>query len=141
MRYVYEDRWGGDINWRPEFRGGDSVYGESIYTSRWEVFGNYQLPISNGDVNFQFSANGHQQNSVYGADVYMADQRIGFGQLSWNKQLFPSHNLLLGAAYRHTYYDDNTGATFKLDSSGNNPSIIQLPGVFIQDQITLNEKI
>jgi len=139
MRYVYEDRWGGEMNWRPEFRGGDSVYGESIYTSRWEVFGNYQLPINDEDFNFQFSANGHQQNSVYGADQYIANQRIAFGQLTWNKELIPSNDFLFGAAYRYTYYDDNTGATFAADSSGNNPSNIHLPGLFIQDQITLNE--
>jgi outer membrane receptor for ferrienterochelin and colicins len=139
MRYVYEDRWGGEMNWRPEFRGGDSVYGESIYTSRWEVFGNYQLPINDEDFNFQFSANGHQQNSVYGADQYIADQRIAFGQLTWNKELIPSNDFLFGASYRYTFYDDNTGATFKSDSSGNNPSNIHLPGLFIQDQITLNE--
>ena len=43
-RFVYEDRWGGETNWTPEFRGGDSIYGESIYTVRWETFGTYQLP-------------------------------------------------------------------------------------------------
>ena len=139
MRYVYEDRWGGEMNWRPEFRGGDSIYGESIYTSRWEVFGNYELPIEGEAFNFQFSANSHQQNAVYGMDEYIADQRIAFGQLTWNKELIPAHDFLIGAAYRYTYYDDNTGATFKTDSSGNSPSNIHLPGFFVQDQIALNE--
>ncbi|MEQ8909739.1 MAG: TonB-dependent receptor [Vicingaceae bacterium] len=140
LRYVYEDRWGGEMNWDPEFRAGDSIYGESIYTSRWEVFGNYQLPISEENVTLQFSANSHHQNSVYGKDVYIADQRIGFSQLSWHKKLWTSHDFLFGAAYRYTYYDDNTGATFELDSSGNKPSEIHLPGVFVQDQISLNEQ-
>ncbi len=139
MRYVYEDRWGGEMDWKPTFRGGDSIYGESIYTSRWELFGNYDLPIDSEKLNLQFSANGHQQNSVYGTDTYIADQRIAFGQLTWNKMLFSNHDLLIGAAYRYTYYDDNTGATFKTDSLGNSPSQIHLPGVFIQDQIKLNE--
>lgn len=139
MRYVYEDRWGGEMNWKPKYKGGDSIYGESIYTKRWEMFGNYQLPIKKESLNFQFSANRHQQNSVYGTDRYLADQLIGFGQLTWDKQLFNSHDFLVGAAYRYTYYDDNTGATFRSDSTGNNPSNIHLPGVFIQDQLTLNE--
>ena len=140
LRYVYEDRWGGEMNWNPEFRAGDSIYGESIYTSRWEVFGNYQLPISSENLNLQFSANEHDQNSVYGSDVYIANQKIGFTQLTWNKKLWNSHDFLLGAAYRYTYYDDNTGATFTLDSSGNQASEIHLPGFFIQDQITINEQ-
>lgn len=137
-RYVYEDRWGGSMNWEPEFRGGDSIYGESIYTSRWELFGNYQLPTTE-NINFQFSANGHDQNSVYGNTVYQADQKIAFGQLTWNKELISGHDFLFGAAYRYTFYDDNTPATLTKDGLDNQPQETHLPGLFIQDQITINE--
>ncbi|MFK8059817.1 MAG: carboxypeptidase-like regulatory domain-containing protein, partial [Polaribacter sp.] len=68
-RYVYEDRWGGELDWEHEFRGTDVKYGESIYTNRWETFGTYQLPTSE-NINFQFSANGHYQDSFYGTDAY-----------------------------------------------------------------------
>ena len=140
-RYIYEDRWGGEMNWTPEFRGGDSIYGESIYTSRWELFGTYQLPIEE-KVMFQFSGNGHDQNSVYGNVSYNAQQLIGFGQLTWFKSLGKRHDLLIGAAYRYTFYDDNTPATEMVDSlgGGSNPSITILPGIFIQDEIKLNEQ-
>ena len=134
-RYVYEDRWGGEINWKPEHRGGEEVYGESIYTSRWETFGVYQLPFDES-LNFQFSANGHQHNSVYGTTVYIADQYIGFSQLTWNKSLGSRHDFLLGAAYRYTYYDDNTTAT--KNELINDPSVTHLPGLFVQDEIKLN---
>lgn len=136
-RYVYEDRWGGQMNWTPEFRGGDSIYGESIYTSRWELFGNYELPGIN-KLNLQFSANSHEQNSVYGNTIYQAQQNIAFSQLSWNKTI-AQHDILLGTAYRFTYYDDNTPATQNANGLGNNPQEIHLPGFFVQDQITLNE--
>ncbi len=43
-RYLYEDRWGGDIRWNKKERGGNKIYGESIYTNRFELIGNYQLP-------------------------------------------------------------------------------------------------
>lgn len=138
-RYVYEDRWGGDMNWSREFRGGDSVYGESIYTSRWELFGVYQLPVKE-KILFQFSANGHDQNSVYGDTKYMADQKIGFGQLTWHKTA-GRNDLLVGATYRYTYYDDNTPATSTYDTIGgivNMPSHVHLPGVFVQDEIALH---
>jgi outer membrane receptor for ferrienterochelin and colicins len=140
-RYLYEDRWGGQMNWGKQFRGGDSVYGESIYTNRWEVFGTYQLPVKE-KVLLQFSANGHNQNSVYGNTPFLAKQTIGFGQLTWFKSL-DRHELLVGAAYRYTWYDDNTPATASFDSSGlgnNLPSVIHLPGLFVQDEFTLNER-
>src|SRR5690606_8394014 len=135
-RYVYENRWGGEMNWSSEYRGGDEIYGESIYTSRWELFGVYQLPVEEA-INFQFSTNGHNQNSVYGDTPYLADQYIGFGQFTWNKSL-ERHDLLVGLAYRYTSYDDNTPATAGDDLSLNEPSITHLPGAFVQDEIRLN---
>ncbi|WP_118196521.1 TonB-dependent receptor plug domain-containing protein [Albibacterium indicum] len=137
-RYIYEDRWGGEMDWERKYRGGDEVYGESIYTKRWELFGTYQLPVSER-ILFQFSANGHDQNSMYGDSPYIADQKIAFGQLTWFKTL-GKHALLTGLAYRYTYYDDNTPATASADDLDKNKAThTNLPGVFIQDEITLNE--
>jgi outer membrane receptor for ferrienterochelin and colicins len=136
-RYVYEDRWGGEMDWTRADRGGDEVYGESIYTSRWETFGVYQLPTKE-TVNFQFSANGHSQNSVYGNTIYNADQYIGFGQLTWNKKM-NRHDMLLGATYRYTFYDDDTPATFNSETEINQASVTHLPGAFLQDEFSINE--
>jgi len=141
-RYVYEDRWGGEMNWESKYRGGEEVYGESIYTSRWEALGIYQLPIQE-DISFQFSGNGHDHNSVYGSTIYTAQQYIGFGQFVWNKELGERHDLLGGAAFRYTFYDDNTPATAHFDTlntPANKPSESYLPGIFVQDEILLNEQ-
>ncbi|TXD54198.1 MULTISPECIES: TonB-dependent receptor [unclassified Polaribacter] len=138
-RYMYEDRWGGEMDWEKEFRGGNQIYGESIYTNRWETFGTYELPTSE-DISFQFSANGHYQDSFYGDTSYDAEQLIGFGQFIYSKQLGEKHDLLLGAAYRYTFYDDNTFATLNENGGENNPSIIHLPGIFAQDEISLSER-
>ena len=138
-RYVYEDRWGGEMDWGKEFRGGNQIYGESIYTNRWETFGTYELPTSE-NLSFQFSANGHYQDSFYGETSYDAEQLIGFGQLVYNKQLDKKHNLLLGAAYRYTFYDDNTFATLNENGIHNSPSIIHLPGIFAQNEISFSAR-
>ncbi|MGQ3089189.1 TonB-dependent receptor, partial [Flavobacterium sp.] len=69
-RYVYEDRWGGELNWSKKWRGSDSIYGESIYTRRAELIGLYQLPFSER-IFTQFSYNWHDQNSYYGFTPYM----------------------------------------------------------------------
>jgi outer membrane receptor for ferrienterochelin and colicins len=138
-RYVYEDRWGGEMDWKKEFRGGNQIYGESIYTNRWETFGTYELPTTE-NISFQFSANGHYQDSFYGETSYDAEQLIGFGQLVYNKQVGEKHDLLLGAAYRYTFYDDNTFATLNKNGIENSPSIIHLPGVFVQDEISLTDR-
>lgn len=138
-RYIYEDRWGGQMNWSKKYRGGDQVYGESIYTNRWELFGTYQLPVKERLL-FQFSANGHDQNAAYGNTPFLAEQYIGFGQLSWFKTL-GRHDLLTGLTYRYTYYDDNTPATADATSTDRNrPTKTSLPGLFVQDEITLHDR-
>ena len=139
-RYVFEDRFGGDKDWNPKFRGSDIIYGESIWTNRWEVFGAYQLPTKERMI-LQFSANNHDQNSVYGNTRYIADQKIGFGQLTWYKALSTKHDLLAGLTMRYTYYDDNTTATeiSNIENKENVPTHTRLPGIFFQDEITLNE--
>ena len=131
-RYIKEDRWGGQMDWQPIHRGGDDIYGESIYTNRWEIFGLYQLPTQES-VNLQYSANRHQQNSVYGDTWYIADQIISFTQLTWNKKINIRNDLLAGLAYRYSTYDDNTPAT-------QNPDTTYLPGIFIQNEYSLNDQ-
>ncbi|MBF8962736.1 TonB-dependent receptor [Pontibacter sp. FD36] len=140
-RYYYEDRFGGEMQWQPANRGGDQVYGESIYTSRYEVLGSYQLPLPE-NLLFSFSYNDHQQNAAYGETVYKGHQRVGFGQLVWDRDLGARQKLLLGTAYRYTWYDDNTPATEsgEGESARNRPDRISLPGVFAQHEFKASDK-
>lgn len=132
-RYFYEDRWGGDMNWNRSFRGTDSVYGESIYTSRWELIGNYQLPSAE-KIMLSFSGTGHQQNSYYGTTPYMGDQKIAFAQLTWDKVVGNTHSLLAGITNRYNYYDDNSTATLDTLTGNNRADKTFIPGVFLQDE-------
>jgi len=135
-RYFNEERWGGQTNWTKEFRGGDSIYGESIYTKRLEIFGNYQLPTKE-KLFLSFSLNNHHQDSRYGTSSYIANQSVGFAQLVWDKKI-NKNDFLVGAAIRNTVYDDNTTAT-SLEFGGlNNPSKIFLPGIFVQNEYKID---
>nr|WP_255424502.1 TonB-dependent receptor [Apibacter sp. HY039] len=138
IRWINEDRWGGQMNWSKKYRGSDEVYGESIYTKRIEIIGNYQLPFTE-KIYTQFSYNWHDQNSWYGDTPYMATQQVAFGQIYWDKSL-KNHNLLLGGGFRYTYYDDNTPATLSADGLHNAPAKTPLPGIFIQDEWNINTK-
>ena len=133
-RFNYEDRWGGETQWTKAFRGGDQVYGESIYTNRWELIGNYQLPVKEKFF-LAYSFNNHNQDSRYGTTSYIANQKVGFSQLTWDKKI-KNHDLLFGAALRYTFYDDNTPATAS-NNSLNQPQKTWLPGFFIQDELKI----
>ncbi|WP_125718345.1 TonB-dependent receptor [Flavobacterium ustbae] len=130
-RGMYEDRWGGDVRWEKKYRGGDEIYGESIYTKRAELIGSYQLPFEE-KLMLSFSGNVHYQDSRYGTTSYIANQKIGFLQLTWDKKV-GRNDLLAGIASRYTYYDDNTPATREAENTW-------LPGIFVQDEITFSPK-
>jgi len=136
VRGMYEDRWGGDVRWEKKYRGSDVIYGESIYTKRGELIGSYQLPTTE-KLMLSFSGNIHFQDSRYGTTSYIANQKIGFLQVTWDKKI-GKNDVLAGIASRYTYYDDNTPATAIL--TANNPEKTWLPGIFIQDEITFSEK-
>lgn len=129
-RYFYEDRWGGEMQWNKSHRGGNEVYGESIYTNRFELLGNYQLPVKE-NMNLAFSYTYHNQNSVYGNTLYLANQKIAFGQYTWDKEI-KNHDILLGSAFRYQYYNDNTTATDEAEKT-------KIYSLFLQDEIKLTK--
>jgi outer membrane receptor for ferrienterochelin and colicins len=141
VRLMYEDRFGGQTNYTNQFRGTDSIYGESIYTKRAELIGAYQLPIRKENLVFYYSYNFHDQNSAYGTTWFLAKQHVGFGQLVWTKTVAKRHNIVTGAALRYTSYLDNTAASrSEADSTQFKTTNTLLPGLFLQDDITLSPK-
>jgi outer membrane receptor for ferrienterochelin and colicins len=129
-RFFYEDRWGGEMNWKKSDRGTKNAYSESIFTSRQEFIGKYQLPVSE-KIFFSFSTTNHNQNSYYGLTKYIARQSIGFGQLTWDKKL-KNHDLLIGGAFRYQFYEDNTTATKTPDKN-------KILSLFVQDEIKIKK--
>lgn len=134
-KYYYEDRRNGveefleNRNYR-RLRGSDTVYGESIYTNRAELFGTYEL---SNNLKLDYSFSNHLQNSYYGSDFYEAVQKIAFANLIWNK-ILRRHSFLLGMTQRYQIYDDNTVAT-------KSPDRQFIPGFFSQYEWEVNKNI
>lgn len=145
-KLYYEDRRNGveaflkDRAYR-SLRGSDTVYGESVYTKRGELFGTYQFnTIEN--IKLDFSLSHHLQDSYYGSDAYLATQSIGFANLIWNKQ-WEHHDLVAGLTTRYNAYDDNSVAT-ETEHNGvveNAPNNQFIPGLFLQDEISYLKKL
>lgn len=136
-RYVYEDRWGGEMNWDKRFRGGDSVYGESIYARRFEFISKYQWPLKE-KIYTQLSYNFHDQNSYYGKVPFMAKQSTAFAQTYITKQVNARHDLLAGLAFKNLWFDDNTLITQSSDGKLNKPENTNTLAMFLQDEIRLD---
>jgi outer membrane receptor for ferrienterochelin and colicins len=82
----------GEANYNgKKYRGGTDVYGESIYTKRWELLGAYELPIAEKCC-FHFLIR-TTTKTPFMVICHTAKQRIGFGQLTWDKEI-NNHDLL-----------------------------------------------
>jgi outer membrane receptor for ferrienterochelin and colicins len=145
-RYYFEDRRNGveDFMLKDNYkklRGSKTVYGESINTYRFELFGKYEFDFLD-DFELNYSYSKHNQNSFYGSDFYKAKQEILFSQFTL-KRKFLKHDMLYGLSFRKNMYDDNTSATEQLiDGIIFNESSNQFtPGIFIQDQYSPSNKI
>ena len=145
-RYYFEDRRNGvkeylrNNNYK-KIRGNSKIYGESIYTNRFELFGKYEFAFTEGfEMNYSFSK--HDQNSYYGSDYYQANQDIFFTQLTLDRN-YGNHDLLFGASIKNNLYDDNTIATESVVNGTiiNNNSNQLIPGLLIQDQYKPSDKI
>lgn len=130
-RYYSEDRFGGVLDWTPEFRGSDSIYGESIITERFELIGSYNFPVKNRNLKLDFSANSHEQDSYYGDVSYSAIQQVFFSNLIWTKKIKERNQLLLGITNNYRVYSDNTPS--------NSDENTYVPGLFAQDEFNISD--
>lgn len=126
-RYYYEDRNAGVLQWSERQRGSDSLYGESIFTRRFELLGRYAISKM---WTLEGSYAGHHQDSYYGATHYVATQHVGYLNLMHHRKL-GKHSLTTGIAGRYQWYDDNTPATAEPDSR-------PIPGLYAEDLWKIN---
>ena len=139
-KYYFEDRRNGVLEYvkdrkYKQLRGSEEVYGESIYTHRWELFGSKNF--GNSPFRLQFSASQHWQDSFYGDTFYQAEQHQAFSNFIYESK-WGNHNVLSGFSQRISYYDDNSAATENF--TGNQPDLQIIPGIFVQDEWKISEE-
>ncbi len=138
-RLMYEDRWGGELNWNENFRAGDSIYGETIQTNRAEIISSIK-PNKDKPLEFQYSYVYHNQKSTYGITNFNAYQHTLFLQSIYRFQK-TNHDILTGLSLKSNIYDDNTILT--RESTDTNKTQIRrdiIPGIFIQDEWKFNTR-
>ncbi len=127
-----ENRTGGLQEFSDDLRGSDQIYGESIYTNRFELMTDFRPAGLNEQLKFSGAVTYHDQDSYYGTDWYDAQQGIIFGQATWDQSIGNHFKLLSGATLRYETYNDNTPAT----SDGLDRRWI--PGIFSQGELTVS---
>ena len=135
-RYLFEDRYAGQMNTPGRPLGSNQYYDEWIRTNQWQAGFKYELPVKE-KIMLMADYSEHYQNAFFGTDYYTGKQRNVFAQLSWNKKVDHHNDLFMGVTYRMKYYSDNTALSQDyLTGTGNTSHIA---GVFMEDEITMAE--
>ena len=140
-RYLYDNRLGGQLNYNRSLTGSDSVYGQTALTNRFEVFGNFALPLEKLDMTVQLSYTDHKQNSWYGTQPFNNEERNARIQYQYDNKTKDISDLTVGASYKLYWYNDNlhnpsdtaTGVLSKW------PLVNHFIAAFIQDMIHVNK--
>ncbi|MFN8294112.1 MAG: TonB-dependent receptor [Chitinophagales bacterium] len=140
-RYIWDDRTGGQLPYSKTWRGSDSIYGEAVRTNRFELVGNFLLPIAKANVSLMLGFSHHHADAAYGTNLFRHNEQNGYLQLIYDNKITKKSDFLIGIAYRFNRYDDNLVTTADTANGKyiNHPIINHYPAIFIQDMIHVNE--
>jgi outer membrane receptor for ferrienterochelin and colicins len=140
-RYLYEDRLGGQLAYNKSWIGSDSVYGQTARTNRYEVFGNFALPLEKLDMTIQTSYTDHKQNSWYGAQPFNNEERNARFQYLYDNKTKNISDLTVGASYKFYWYNDNlhSPSDTAVGLLSKWPLINHFIAAFIQDMIHVDK--
>lgn len=129
LRYIYENRWGGELQWKKQNRGGTDVYAESIINNRFELLGDWNKK----NISIKYAYIYHKQDAAYADLIFLANQQIGFVQTQWMKNIKKTQ-LMIGGALRYNFYKDNILTISKSEQH------TFIPGIFAQASTTIGKR-
>ena len=133
-RYLFEDRFAGQMNVPGRLTGSNQYYAQQLRTWQWQAGFQYQLPVKERMILIADYSE-HYQQARFDTAQYHGTLRNVYTQLSWNKKA-AKHELTAGLSYRLRYYSDNTALSdVAVTGIGN---FVHTAGVYVQDEIHLN---
>lgn len=134
-RYLFEDRFVGQISTPGRLAGSDQYYTQWLRTNQWQAGFQYQLPVKERFI-LLGDYSEHYQQAWFDTSHYHGTLRNVFAQLTWNKQV-NRHALIAGVSYRMRYYTDNTGLSDEAITGIGN--FAHTAGVFFEDRVRFDE--
>ncbi|MCS6934788.1 MAG: TonB-dependent receptor [Chitinophagales bacterium] len=134
-RYLVENRYGGQMQFRYARRGSREVYGEVIQTHQWQTGIQTSLPLRS-PTRLLLDYSGHYQHAYFGPNEYEGTQQTLFTQLTQYNQFDANNQLMYGVAYRLYHYTDNSPLTKSAPNSL--PAVSHILGAFFEDEIRLH---
>ncbi len=137
-RYTLDSRAGGEVDWQPKYRKSGYIYGEAIKLDRFEVAGNFAMPIRNQDLTLSLAYLHQNQLSSYGLNEFNSMEQNLFTQLVYDKKVAKTSELMTGISYRFYRFMKPANSAMKSDSNTLH-FVNHMPAIFFQDMVHLNK--
>lgn len=140
LRFVNEERIGGQMLFNENDKGSNQVYGQSIKFNQPEIWAKTGYRI-NDTHNFSvYTSVFHQdQNSYFGTTKYTADQ-LGFYGKGQYEFSYNHNDLKTGISFRHLQIEENiafTDNSLQRTYAGNYNLLENIPGFFAENTLRL----
>jgi len=132
VKYLTENRNGGQIGYDKEMISNNNLYGIGINTKRYEVFAKAGIPLSKPEnsIGFLVNTSGHNQNSFFGNNIYDGSQRSFYSNIIYQFILKTTdHKISAGISYQYDDYNEHLVSSTS-DTTLN--KVEKIPGVFAQ---------
>ena len=143
LRYLNEERVGGDINYNPERDlGNRTTYGQVINFQQPELIIKSSYNVNNSTIIFKTGLSYHDQNSYFGIKNYSANQFNSHSNLSL-LQNWKSHVIEAGITYKSLHvnekiqFDDLSNLSY----NGNYLKNERIFGTFLEGKFKFYENI
>ncbi|MCQ2294315.1 MAG: TonB-dependent receptor [Bacteroidales bacterium] len=138
INYVYENRFGGQMEFQPEMWKNDSIYGFGGTTKRLHFFTKNGFPINDkSSLGTQISASYIHQDAFYGKSDYCAKEKNFYANILYDRELGAFTSMTAGISMRYSdidegiYSDPYLGALiFSNDTLAWGQMCEVVPGVF-----------
>ncbi len=132
VKYLTEERVGGQIGYDKEMNLNNNLYGIGIDTKRYEAFAKVGIPLTKPEtsIGFLFNTSGHNQNSFFGNNIYNGNQQSFYSNIIYQFIIKnTNHKISSGISYQFDEYDEHL-------VTSNTDTIISktetIPGIFAQ---------
>ena len=143
LRYLNEERVGGDINYNPKLDlGTTTTYGQVINFQQPELIIKSSYKFNNSTIVFRSGASYHDQNSYFGIKNYSGNQFNSHSNLSLLQNL-KSHVLEAGINYKSLHINEKIqfGNLSNLSYDGNYQKNERVFGTFLEGKFKFYENI
>ena len=142
LRYLNEQRIGGQIGYTEKDQGSNSIYGQTINFSQPEL--HFKSTYKLNERNYLISRSAithHKQESFFGTTQYLADQLNYFTDLSY-KLNWNTHELWSGLNLRKTDINEtiNLNDNFNRSFGGDYKKNENITGFYIENIFNWNDK-